>query len=163
LLRLFLELKREGRLQSHLVLVGKKDSKYPSGCEALAELRSGEGVTYLSSVEDDDLVALYQGATALVHPSSYEGFGLTLLEAMACGTPVLANRVASIPEVVGDAALLVNDQDDKRMKDAMVRIEEDGRLRDGLIEKGRLRIQQFQWGNTAKRTAEVYRKVLEES
>lgn len=102
---------------------------------------------------------LYRGASLLIFPSLFEGFGLPLLEAMASDCPVVCSNVASIPEVVGDAALLFDPHDPEAIADAMHRVLLDEELRSSLIEAGRLRMQHFSW----KRTAQDTLKVLEEA
>ncbi|MDD5217785.1 MAG: glycosyltransferase family 1 protein [Candidatus Omnitrophica bacterium] len=161
LLRLYRGLKAEHRIESALVIVGKKDKRYPPGYEDLAGLQSGGGIFHIPSVSGDELLALYNGAMALVHLSRYEGFGLTVLEAMACGTPVIAADAASIPEVAGDGAYLVSPDDDDDIMDAMVRMEEDGGLREELRKQGKNQAARFRWDDMAVRTAEIYERVLE--
>ena len=112
-------------------------------------------------VSDDQLVQLYRGATGLVYPSLYEGFGLPLLEAMACGTPVVASRASSIPEVTGDAAVLLDPNDDAGWAGAIESLfdpEVEGRLRDAGIRRAAT----FTWDRAASATVEVYRKALGE-
>lgn len=162
LVRLFRELHREGKTQALLVLAGRKDTRYPSGYEELAQLQSGEGVLHLEGVQDSELKHLYQGALALIHPSLYEGFGLTLLEAMGSGTPVIASQSASIPEVTGDAACLVDSCQDPAMMQAIRRMETDPVYRSGLRERGLRRASQFSWRETASKTLALYEKVLSE-
>ncbi len=161
LVRLFKKLKREEKIEAILVLVGKKDKNYPPGFEELAQLRSEGGIIHLPSVESEELVAIYNGALALIHPSLYEGFGLTLLEAMACGTPVIASRAASIPEVAGEAAYLVDSCSEREMAEAIIRMEKVAGLREDLKKKGRLWVRRFRWEDAALQTASVYEKVLE--
>ncbi|MBP9865186.1 MAG: glycosyltransferase family 4 protein [Candidatus Omnitrophica bacterium] len=160
LLRAFRKLRAEHKLEAGLVLAGRKDKKYPRGYEELAELQDGEGVFHRTGISDEDLVALYNGALALVHPSLYEGFGLTLLEAMACGTPVAALRVASIPEVTGEAAYLLDPEDPKAFMHALLRLEQDTGYREALAQKGLQRAKQFSWKKTAEQTWAVYQKVI---
>lgn len=161
LVRAFHEARKAGKLSSDLVIIGKKNDTYPKRYEGLKDLKSGEGVHYFSSVEEKELIAFYSYALALAHPSRYEGFGLTLLEAMACETPVLACRAASIPEVAGDAALLVPPDDYEAFKHGMIRMEQEPHLRDDLIRRGRERIKAFQWQKAADQTWAIYEKVLE--
>jgi glycosyltransferase involved in cell wall biosynthesis len=111
-------------------------------------------------VDEADLPALYSGATALVHPSTYEGFGLPPLEAMACGTPVVTSPCASLPEVVGDAALLADPLDADALAAAMRRVVEDGELRAELSRRGLARSRAFSWERTARETLGVYDAVL---
>jgi glycosyltransferase involved in cell wall biosynthesis len=102
---------------------------------------------------------LMVGALALVYPSLYEGFGIPPLEAMACGTPVITSRVSSLPEVVGDAALLVDPYRADEIASAMQRIYEDRVLRDELSRRGRVRAAGFSWEETARQTAVFYHEV----
>ncbi len=109
-------------------------------------------------VDDTDLPALYSAATAFVYPSFYEGFGLPILEAMACGTPVITSSVSSLPEVAGDAALLVDPTDAKALASALQRIVKDGSLRQDLSRRGRQRSSLFTWHQSAEKTLAVYRR-----
>ena len=160
LLRVFRRLRVEKKIRTRLVLAGRKDRRYDETHQELASLISDPDVTWLDRVEDGDLASLYAGALALVHPSRYEGFGLTLLEAMACGTPVLAVRTSSIPEVTGDAAFLLPDFKDEALAEALVRLEQDTDLREDLRLKGRARVMDFSWDKAADVTLEVYEKGL---
>ncbi len=162
LIRLFREMKKQGQTRARLVLAGRKDRRYPRGYEELRDLESGGGVLHLEGVGDEDLKPLYQGALALIHPSLYEGFGLTLLEAMSSGTAVLASRSASIPEVTGEAACLVDSCQDHDMMQAIRKLETDTVYRVGLREKGLQRAAQFSWRETASKTLALYEKVLSE-
>jgi glycosyltransferase involved in cell wall biosynthesis len=160
LIRLFRRLKEEEKVCASLVLIGRKDKAYPSGYEALASLSSTKDIFYLPAIEPHELKVFYNQALALVHPSLYEGFGLTLLEAMCCGTPVLTTNSSSIPEVVGDAALRVDATDETAMMNALIRMDQDAPFRESLRIKGLERVKIFSWRETAQKTAEVYAKAL---
>lgn len=110
-------------------------------------------------VGDADLVALYNGADLLVFPSLYEGFGLPPLESMACGTPVVCSNAASLPEVVGDAAITVDPHDTEALAEAIKRVLSDPELAQEMREKGLGRAKQFTWEDTARKTLAVYRQV----
>jgi len=117
-------------------------------------------VQFLQGVGDEDLVCLYNAASLFAFPSLYEGFGLPPLEAMACGTPVVAANNSSIPEVVGDAAVLFNAEDVAAMANAIVRVLVDECLQASMIEKGFRRSSSFSWTKCARDTLRVYGKVL---
>ena len=104
-----------------------------------------------------DLPVLLAAALALVHPSKYEGFGLTPLEAMATGTVVLAANTGALPDVVGDAGILLPPDDIDAWAEAMTRVNEDDALRRSMVERGRAWSEGFTWGRAAKETAAVYR------
>ncbi len=131
--------------------------------ELAAVLRSagGEsGVVFTDFLSDDDLNALYQGAHALVFPSLYEGFGLPVLEAMSFGAPVITSNVSALPEVAGDAALLVDPTSVEVISEAMARTIEDGSLHAELKRKGLARSAEFSWEKTADGTLDVYRTLV---
>ncbi|MDH4136882.1 MAG: glycosyltransferase family 4 protein, partial [Anaerolineae bacterium] len=117
-------------------------------------------VRFLECVLDEDLAMLYNAATLFVFPSHYEGFGLPPLEAMACGTPVIAANNSSIPEVVGDAGLLVDSTDFDALATAMERALADAVLRAKLSRKGLERARQFSWERFGKETLKVYERSL---
>jgi len=120
-------------------------------------------VTFAGTTAEPLLLALYRSAAALVYPSRYEGFGLPLLEAMACGTPVIAARTSSIPEVVGDAAVLLDPDDEPGWISAIERVLEDAPHRDRLRNAGLSRAREFSWRRTAEETARVYRDLLNDA
>jgi glycosyltransferase involved in cell wall biosynthesis len=111
-------------------------------------------------VNERRLRALYQGSIALVYPSFYEGFGLPLVEAMACGTPVIASNVASMPEVLGDAGILLDPSDEDAWTRAIVGLLSGGETRERLREAGLRRAAEFTWDRTARFTLDVYRRAL---
>lgn len=125
---------------------------------ALAGLRAPDRVRVLGYVPDDDLPALMSGALALAFPSLYEGFGLPALEAMACGTPVLASNTSSLPEVVGDAGLLVNPLDTEAIAGGLDRLVRDAELRRELAERSLARAAGFTWVRAARQTLGVLEK-----
>jgi glycosyltransferase involved in cell wall biosynthesis len=127
----------------------------------LAEARANgiEGqLRFLQRVSNDDLVNLYNAAGLFVFPSRYEGFGLPILEAMACGAPVVASNNSSIPEVAGNAALLVDAESPSSIAHAMERVFSDESLRDELIARGVQRGASFSWQRCARETVAVYQK-----
>ena len=162
LVQVFRKLKEQGKVRASLVLIGRKDKVYPKGYEALADLTTADDIHYLPVIDHQELKVFYNQALALIHPSLYEGFGLTLLEAMSFGTPVLTTNSSSIPEVVGDAALRVDAADESAMAEAILRLDQNAGLRESLRQKGFERARMFTWKETARKTAEVYEKVLAE-
>lgn len=115
---------------------------------------------FLGFVPDHDLPILYSAARVFAFPSLYEGFGLPPLEAMACGAPVLTSNRSSLPEVVGDAALMVDPYDVEAIKQALIRLLDDEGLRNMLINRGQLRAQRFTWRTAARQLREIYAEIL---
>jgi glycosyltransferase involved in cell wall biosynthesis len=126
-----------------------------------ADNGAADAIVRLGAVAEPMLRSLYRGAAALVYPSRYEGFGLPLVEAMASGTPVLAARAASIPEVVGESGILLDPDDPKRWADAIVQVMTDPVLRARLRADGLARAAMFTWERTARITLDVYRRVAQ--
>lgn len=133
-----------------LVLAGKMGWKTDSIKRALKQHPYRQDIIHPGYVEARDLPVLYTMAKALVYPSWYEGFGLPVLESFGCGTPVITSNVTSLPEVAGDAALLVDPADTGAIARSMVRIIEDAGLRQKLIDKGRERAAGYTWDQTAR-------------
>jgi glycosyltransferase involved in cell wall biosynthesis len=142
------------------VLVGPSVFRQTHVGAIAAALGIADRVVLTGSVADDDLPMLYSRARAFLFPSFYEGFGLPVLEAMACGAPVIASNVTSLPEVVGDAGLLIDPHSTDEMTAALDRVLSDEPLRAGLREKGFRRAAAFTWDKTAQQTLDVYRAVL---
>jgi glycosyltransferase involved in cell wall biosynthesis len=127
-------------------------------------VRSGGSVplvTFVGAAPEATLVALYRGASALVYPSRYEGFGLPLLEAMRCGAPVIAANTSSIPEVVGGAGILLDPDEEPGWADAIERVLDDSALAGRLRDAGLARAAEFSWERTAEATAAIYRALVE--
>jgi len=118
-------------------------------------------ISYLGKPDKAALIQIYNSADILVAPSLYEGFGMTILEAMACGTPVITSNVTSLPEVAGDAAIVVAPNDTGAIVQAVCQIREDSGLRHSLIEKGLRRAKSFTWEKTAEQIADVYEQLLD--
>ena len=161
LLRLLEAVERAAPEVGPLVLAGGRGWNDAGIRDALARLEAAGRVRSLGYVPDRLRPVLLTGARAFVYPSLYEGFGLPPLEAMACGTPVVASNVSSLPEVVGDAALLVDPEDVPAIAAAMERIWRDQTLRADLRRRGLARARDFTWDRTARLTLEVYRRVLD--
>ena len=159
LLQAYRRLRDEYKRDELLVLAGANGWLWEEVYESVSRLDLDDYVTFLGRVPSEDLVYLYNGARLLVHPSFYEGFGLTPLEAMTCGTPVIVSNTSAIPEVVGDAALMIDPHDIDGLTVAMWRVLTEKELRKELTCKGLKRAKQFSWDKAAKQTLEVYRKV----
>lgn len=142
-----------------LVLAGQKGWLYDDILAQVRKLGLSDRVVLTGYVPDADLPALLSGALAFVFPSLYEGFGLPLLEAMACGTPVICSDASSLPEVAGDAALLVNPTDTEALADALARLVADEGLRKALVERGFRQMQRFSWRRCAEETLRVLEEV----
>lgn len=145
--------------QFTLVLGGKPQWKTASISTTLRQLDLGDAVQFIGYVADADLPALYSAATLFVFPSLYEGFGLPPLEAMACGTPVIAANATALPEVLGSAALLVDPYDVAAISAAMDRALSDPKLRADLRRRGFERVSYFTWQRTASATYALYQQV----
>lgn len=159
LLQAYRKLRDQYKRDELLVLVGAKGWLWEEVYETVDRLNLNDHVAFLGRVPLEDMVYLYNGARVLVHPSFYEGFGLTPLEAMRCGTPVIVSNTSALPEVVGDAALMIDPHDIDGLTVAMWRVLTEDELRRDLACKGLKRARQFSWEKAAKQTLEVYHKV----
>jgi glycosyltransferase involved in cell wall biosynthesis len=156
-------LRGRGERSLQLLVVGADGRKKSRATEAIQAARlTSEDIRFLGFVPDEDLPMLYSGSSAFVFPSLYEGFGLPLLEAMACGVPVIASNTSSVPEVVGDAALLVPPTQAEAFADAIMRVRRDADLRRTIIEKGSNRAAGFRWEKSARQHLECMQKLVRE-
>ena len=145
-----------------LVLAGFKRWSFEQELAPIAELGLQERVKYIGYIPDEDLAALYSAASCLALPSWYEGFGIPIVEAMACGCPVVTSSGRhAAPEVAGGAAVLVDPADPSAIADGLIRVMDDPALRAELIAKGLIRGPQFDWDTTGRRTGEVIRGLVE--
>ncbi len=148
-----------------LVIAGQEpawgSAMFPDMRKYVADLQITDYVRWIGYVDEADKPSLYRLASVFVFPSSYEGFGLPVLEAMACGTPVIANEVSSIPEIAGDGAYLVRDGDARAMAGAIIALLLQQPFRESQINQGLARATHFSWRKTAKETLAVYEKVME--
>jgi len=145
------------RLQ--LVLAGQKGWLYEEILATIRKLGLSDRVVLTGYVPDADLPGLLSGALAFVYPSLHEGFGLPVLEAMACDTPVVCSKVSSLPEVAGDAALMVDPFDVESLAQALRQIALDEGLRHTLVERGRQQVQLFSWRRCARETLQILEDV----
>ena len=141
-----------------LVIAGMRGWKYEPILERLRASPREGSIRYLEYVGDEELPALYAGAELFLFPSVYEGFGFPPLEAMACGTPVIASTAGSLPEVLGDGAILVGDFDAGNWAHKISRLLADNARRKIMSDRGRAWVSRYTWSETARQTWEVYRK-----
>ncbi|MDZ7391602.1 MAG: glycosyltransferase family 4 protein [candidate division KSB1 bacterium] len=160
LLQAFRLLVDQGRESFTLVLVGKKSWGAAEVHEAVEQLRLSGRVVVTGFVQPDELPLIYRHARLFIAPSLFEGFGFTPLESMAAGVPVAAARCTSLPEVVGDAALLFDPYDAHEMMQAMLRLLDDEDLRRTLVARGYQNLRRFDWRTSCARTAEVLARIV---
>jgi glycosyltransferase involved in cell wall biosynthesis len=154
LIRAFNEIKSQ-LPGAELFIVGRKNEK----SDYVKELRrnSTEGVTFTGTVTEEELIRHYQSANILVHPALYEAFGMTLVEAMSCGTPVIATKVGGIPEVLGDAGILIKPKNVEEIVKSVLKLADNRKLYDNLAKRSRERVEHhFSWESVSQNLAKVY-------
>jgi alpha-1,3-rhamnosyl/mannosyltransferase len=164
LIRALHVLKQRDLLRYPLVIAGRRyrQSDDTAIFQLIRSLGVESEVRYIGPVEDEELPVLYGGAEVFVFPSLHEGFGIPCLEAMKCRVPVVAARSGAIPEIVGDAALLVDDPTSSHdLADSIHLALSDPSLRQNLIAKGGARVEQFSWPRLAEELLLLYRRMLE--
>jgi glycosyltransferase involved in cell wall biosynthesis len=149
------------REKLNLVVVGGMERDADAIWEAVRRARLKEATIFPGHVPLEDLRVLYSSCAHFAFPSLYEGFGMPVLEAMACGAPVVSSNVSSLPEVAGDAALLVDPCDPEAWAQAMTRVFEDVNLRDDLRRRGALRVKDFSWEQSAREQLRVYQELAQ--
>ena len=167
LLKAFSRLKREPRFKDlKLVKVGRAGGRETDfrrqTMKVINALDLAGDVVFADFVAENDLPAYYSGARVFILPSLYEGFGLPPLEAMACGCPVITSNTSSLPEVAGDAGIMVNPHDTDSLTQAIEQVLTDDKLRSSMIKKGLEQSKKFSWEKTARQTQEVYNRVAHE-
>jgi len=143
-----------------MILAGHLDSRYPEAIETVKELGLESRITFLDGAAEEELIQLYNDARILILPSLYEGFGLPPLEAMACGTPVIVSDRGSLPEIVGDAGLIIDPDREDSIAGAIERLWDSETLRLEFREKGLRRAKDFSWEETARGTLRVYEELM---
>jgi glycosyltransferase involved in cell wall biosynthesis len=159
LIKAFYKLKKS-KLEHKLVIVGGKGWKYSQIFDLIEELKLQKDVIFTDYVSDEDLVKLYNTADLFVYPSLYEGFGLPPLEAMACGCPVITSNTSSLPEVVGDAGIMIDPNDINSLTESMHKILTNKEIREDMSRKSLERAEMFSWKKTANETWNVYEDAL---
>lgn len=155
----FVMIRQDGYDDLKLLITGSEISKYAELRRAVHRHNLHKHVRFLGYQSERTLAALYRLANVFVFPSLYEGFGLPPLEAMASGTPVVASNLSSLPEVVGDAAVLVNPYDPRSIADGIENVLDDQSLRETLIEKGAIQARSFSWAESTKKLHNIYREI----
>ena len=157
LIKAFHLLNRKGL---RLVLAGNRGWEMEEIDSLVETLKLGERVIFTGYVPEEDLIALYNMAEAFVYPSFYEGFGIPLIEAMVCGAPVITSNTSSMPEVVGDAGLLIDPNRVEDLKSKLEMLLSEPALRSRMKEAGLERARAFSWAKSARETRAVYRKLV---
>jgi len=160
LIQAFKQLKEEQGIEHQLVFIGPRTPSDREIFAAIHDLHLEDEVIYTGYVPDGDLPQFYNAADLFVCPSLFEGFGMPIIEAMACGTPVAASNLSSLPEVVGNAGLLFDPCNVEEMKRQIHKGLTDAGERKALIGKGLARAREFSWTTTAQKTLAVYRDLL---
>ncbi len=154
LIRAFRDIRKEFP-EAELQIAGRRNEKSEYVRQARKE--STDGVTFIDVLNENELIRYFQEATMLVHPAVYEAFGMTLVEAMACGTPVVATKVGGIPEVIEDAGVLIKPESPDSITKAVTGLLRDRRKLESLAKKGRSRAEKkFSWENVADRLSSLY-------
>ncbi len=158
LIKAYYKLRKKG-VEHKLVIAGGKGWKYKQIYEQVNKLKLQKEVIFMGYVPEDDLPKMYNAADLFIYPSFYEGFGLPPLEAMACGCPVITSNTSSLPEVVGDAGIMIDPYNIDELASAMDEILSNERLREEMIKKGLRRAKIFSWEKTAEETMQVYNEI----
>ncbi|MCM3880592.1 MAG: glycosyltransferase family 4 protein [Vicinamibacterales bacterium] len=161
LIEAFHLVRSQGRPELELLIIGDEMSRMQSLRRTVHRLQLHRYVRVLGFVPDTTLAVLYRLASVFVFPSLYEGFGLPPLEAMASGTPVVTSNVSSLPEVVGDAAVLVDPYSPEAIAEGILAVLRSSHLRDDLRERGLNRVKAYSWRRSAERVREVYCEVVQ--
>ncbi len=160
LITAFALLRQRGFDDLKLIIIGDEVTKHGSLRRTMEAAGLRHDVRFFGFVPDRTLACLYRMASVFAFPSLYEGFGLPPLEAMACGTPVVTSRLSSLPEVVGDAAMLVDPYSTEDIARGLLRVLSDETVRTDLVKRGRVRAQAFSWEQSVERIHATYLKVL---
>ncbi len=149
----------QGKFDYQLVVAGKRGWLFKEYFQMARDFGIRDEAVFTGYVGGEELKPLYANAEFFVMPSLWEGFGQTVVEAMACGTPCLVSRIASIPEIAGKAAFYVDPHDTEGIGKAMEKLARDGNLRSELAKKGREQVKKFSWEKCARQTLEVYKNI----
>ncbi|MGB6295174.1 MAG: glycosyltransferase family 1 protein [Rivularia sp. (in: cyanobacteria)] len=153
-------LKEKHKIPHNLVMIGRKGWHYEPIFAAIEKSPWKTNIHHLDYLSDELVALFYAKADVFVYPSHYEGFGLPVLEAMTLGTPVVTSNNSSLPEVAGDAALLINPNEPMQLAEAILKLISDSQLRQEFIDKGKERAKTFSWERTAIETLKAYRSII---
>jgi glycosyltransferase involved in cell wall biosynthesis len=155
-------LRKQGKIDAQLVIVGSRGWLYDKLFKEIAKNSLVDDIIFTGYVTNEQLVMLYNGANFLIYPALYEGFGLPVLEAMACGIPVITSDRSSLSEVAGDAAMKIDPNSEEDIADAMAKLYQNKELREEYRKRGLERAKMFSWQETARKTLKVYKDVYRE-
>ena len=158
-----IEMKKKSLIDKKLVLCGPKGWYYQIIFEKIEELKLEEDVIFLGYIPDEDLPYLYNAAHMFVYPSYYEGFGLPVLEAMSCGCPVITSNTSALPELVGNAGILIDPTQTEELEHAILRLNNEDDLRKNLGQRGLEQAKLFSRRETAKKTLAILENVFHDS
>lgn len=158
-IEVFLALKSEGKINSSLVIAGIPKWRTSSFCDIVSHSPYRDSIIFTEYITQSELVSLYQGAKVFLYPSLYEGFGIPPLEAMSCSTPVITSNSTSIPEVVGDAAVLIDPGSAQELREKLLLLLTDESFCLDLIARGCCRAKAFSWEKMAMETSAVYQEI----
>ena len=157
----FLRAKEKRQTEHKLVITGRRGWLFKGIINQIEKESLSNDIIFTGFVEDEDLPHFYTGADIFLYPSLYEGFGLPVLEAMACDTPVITSNLSSLPEVAGDAALLIDPMNVEEIADSIVRLLTDDSLRRDMQKKGSKRAEFFSWKRAAEQILDLYEEAVE--
>ena len=160
IIRAFNFLKEKYKIEHQLILIGKKGWNYEPIFAAIENSPWANQIHHFNYLSNELVALFYSKADVFVYPSHYEGFGLPVLEAMTLGAPVISSNTSSIPEVTGDAAILVDPNNPIQLGEAILKVISNSQLRQELIKKGKARAKLFSWERTAKETLNAYRTII---
>jgi glycosyltransferase involved in cell wall biosynthesis len=161
LISAFNQLKEKHKIDHHLILIGNTGWKYEQIFAEIERSPWRDQIHHLNYLSDEEVALFYSKADAFVYPSHYEGFGLPVLEAMTLGAPVVTSNTSSLPEVAGDAAILIDPNEPANLAEAMLQIISDSQRRDELIQKGKERANLYNWEKTAVATLQAYKALVD--
>jgi glycosyltransferase involved in cell wall biosynthesis len=159
----YISLRQKHHIEEKLVISGRKGWLWEPIMKKIKEANLADSIKFIDYVESSDLPSLYNGASLLTLPALYEGFGLPPLEAMACGTPVVVSNVSSLPEVVGDAGVLVDPNSVNSIAEGLLKVLMDKNLQEEMSKKGIEQARKFTWEETARKTLHVLENFDENS